>query len=159
MKIVSVLTAVTAFALFTGCANTNPKLTKELVKSAVTTGVAVGVAQEPSAIPYLRVAAPVVCEAAKGTNQSPQWVIDQLALNAQANALKNPTAVMIFNSAFGIYTGLYAQYGADGVEERATLKAWLEGTCEGILAGLPATTTNGVRAVKVVTQLPPHVKW
>jgi hypothetical protein len=150
----SLLPIFCAAALLIGC-KTSPTTTKALVKSTVQIGVSVGVSQEPGAIPYLRYAAPVVCEAAKGTNIQPAAIVSALQSNAQANAVKNPQAVLIFNSAFGVYEALFDAYGADEVASRAQLQAWLEGTCEGILAGLPpAAGLFGAAPVK----LPPHIK-
>lgn len=161
MKIKHVLPTVLACAMLVmaGCSNTSPKMTKALVKNAVQVGVAVGVNQEPSAIPYLRYAAPVVCQAAKGTNIQPEFIVSALQNNAQANQFKNPQAILIWNSAFGIYTGLYEEFGADEVANRAHLISFLEGVCEGLLAGLPdVAATNGLMRANKAKVLPPHIR-
>jgi len=139
-------------ALLTGCASTPPAVTQATVRTAVQLGVTFGVDQSPEAIPYLRYAAPVVCEAAKGTNVSPEFVIERLQNNAQAEQFKNPQAILIFNSAFGIYSGLYETYGAGGVQEQTWLRAWLTGTCEGMLLGLPPVIAPGVTSAKPVVR-------
>lgn len=160
MKIKHVLSTVLACAMLVmaGC-GTSPQMTKAIVKNTVQVGVAVGVNQEPSAIPYLRYAAPVVCEASRGTNIQPAFIVDKLQNNAQANQFKNPQAILIFNSAFGIYEGLYEEFGADEVENRAHLKAWLEGVCEGLIAGLPdVAATNGLMRASKAKTLPPHIR-
>lgn len=131
-------------------------MTKALVKSAVQVGVSVGVNQAPEAIQYLRYAAPIVCEASKGTNVQPEFIVNALQNNAQAEQFKNPQAILIFNSAFGIYEGLFEVYGADEVANRAQLQAWLSGVCEGIIDGLPPITSTKVAAAP--RKLPPHIK-
>lgn len=161
MKMKTVMSTVLALAvmLVAGCSNTSPKMTKAIVKSTVQVGVAVGVNQAPEAIPYLRYAAPVVCEASRGTNIQPAFIVERLQNNAQANQFKNPQAILIFNSAFGIYEGLYEEFGADEVANRAHLQSFLSGVCEGILAGLPdVAATNGLMRSAKAKSLPPHIK-
>lgn len=152
------LLAAALCLLPTGCASSrpgNPAVTKSVVRTAALIGTAVAVADAPQAIPYLRLAAPVFCLAAAGTNTQPAWIVDALETNQAALDLKTPEAVLIFNGALGIYEAIYLEYGAGGVAARPQLRAVLEGLCEGILAGLPPPDNAGKSSG--LFPLPPHL--
>lgn len=137
-----------------GCSS--PSVTKAFVRTSVSTGVAFGTLKEPAAIPFLRAAAPVVCSAANGTNVSPAEVVAALE-SSDATALKTPGGVILLNAALSLYMTLYEEFGKD-VDNLPQLQAWLAGTCEGILLGLPPA---GPAATVVTPESPvakPHIK-
>lgn len=125
-----------------GCAS--PALSKGMVRTAVSTGVAFGVLKDPTAIPYLRAATPVICAAAANTNLSPAAVIAALE-GSDATQFKTAEAVIIMNGALSIYSAVWAEYGGR-VSNFPLLQAYLEGTCEGLTLGLPTTKVSPVIA-------------
>lgn len=139
--------------LFTvGCKS--PALTKGFVRTSVATGVGLQVLHEPKAIPYLRAAAPVVCSAAHGTNISPAEVVAALEAS-DASKLETPEARLIINGALSLYMTAFEEYG-DDLQSRPLIVAILEGTCEGILLGLPPPTSISKANVLYINK--PHVK-
>jgi hypothetical protein len=144
-----------AATLAAGCSTTgsNPGVTKAIVTTTVATAVALGVEKSPESVPYLRAAAPIICSAAAGTNLSPVAVITALE-NSPATQFKTVQATIIINGALSLYTVLYEQYGADYVKNHAQLQSWLQGTCDGLLLGLPLSGLAQPRTVSNV----PHVR-
>ena len=123
-----------AVLLFSGCKS--PLATRELVKISVSTGVSLAVAKDPDIVPYLKASAPVVCSAANNTNLAPAEVIAALEASDAAK-LKTKEGIIAMNFALSLYTSLYAMYG-DDIANKPMLQAWLLGTCDGIMLGLPA---------------------
>lgn len=160
MKRISIILMLLLPLVLTSCVSfpgPTSAITKTFVKNGVSLAVGYGIQQSPEAIPYLRdYAAPVICEASRGTNNNPDWVITVLEENAQAQAALNPQAALIFNTLFAIYQGVYQTYGAEEVQNRAILQAGLEGACEGILERLPPGTNAAARAL--AKPLPKHLR-
>lgn len=153
MKTIASLLLGLALFFTVGCKS--PALTKGVVRTSVATGVGFGVIQHPSAIPYLRAAAPVVCAAAHGTNISPAEVVAELA-KSDAEKLKTQEGVLLINGALSLYMTLFDEYG-DDLENMPLLQAYLEGTCEGIQLGLPPVIKEPA-VIRNNFGLKPHVK-
>lgn len=140
------------FLMLTGCKS--PTVTKGVVRTTVATGVGFGVLKSPTAIPYLRASAPVVCSAAHGTNIAPVEVIAALE-GSDARFLKTPEGTLIMNGALSLYMTLFDEYGAS-IKNLPLLQSYLEGVCEGINLGLPVTTQPA--AIAEGNYVKPHVQ-
>lgn len=145
---IAIIAAVSTFA--TGCKT--PAMTQAIVQTTVATGVAFGIQKSPQAIPYLKAATPIVCSAASGTNISPAEVISAIE-SANIDGLKTPEAVIIMNGALSLYVVLYEEYGIDAIKNQAQLKAYLQGTCNGLELGLTGRNAKDRNLV-----LHPHIK-
>ena len=145
---IAIIAAVSTFA--TGCKT--PAMTQAIVQTTVATGVAFGIQKSPQAIPYLKAATPIVCSAASGTNISPAEVISAIE-SANIDGLKTPEAVIIMNGALSLYVVLYEEYGIDAIKNQAQLKAYLQGTCNGLELGLTGRNAKNRNLV-----LHPHIK-
>lgn len=133
MMIVTAVTAMALSTLTTGCKT--PAMTQAIVQTTVATGVALGVQKSPQAVPYLKAATPVVCAAASGTNISPAEVVAAIEA-ANLDSLKTPEAVIIMNGALSLYMVIYDEYGTEAINQQAQLRAFLQGTCNGLNIGL-----------------------
>jgi len=135
-----------------GCKTTGsgPSLSPALVQIAVQTGTAFGVEKYPQALPALRVATPVVCSAANGTNIQPAQIV--AAIQA-AGVGTNIEAIVILNGAIAIYDTIFESYGADWLTNRPQLTLYLKAVCDGLTAGLPPQGMATARA----KALPPHL--
>lgn len=128
--------ALLASGLFTtGCTSTN-RISPATVHQGVAAGVAYSSAKYTNAVPYLRMAVPVICAAANGTNLAPAEVVK--AIEGANISLKTPEAVLILNAALMFYTGIWDSYGEDALNKAPELRPYLEATCSGITAGLPS---------------------
>jgi hypothetical protein len=136
--------------LFAGC-KTAPTFGPAIAQEAVTIGVQVGLVKYPEAAPILRAAAPVVCAVASGTNIQPAQVISVLQGSGVINAT-NVQAVLILNSAIGIYTAVFDSFGANWTANQPVLQSYLKAVCDGINAALPPASPTA-RSRKV----PPHL--
>lgn len=142
-----------------GCSNTSPKMTKGLYVATVSSGVAIGVDRYPKAVPYLRVAEPIICAAGNGTNVTPAEIVAALQNSPAANAVATPEGKLILNGALILYISLFDSYGTDWVNEQEQLKLYLGYTCEALALGLPPTNQNAhVASVLQARKLPPHIK-
>jgi hypothetical protein len=121
-------------ALTVGCSSV--RISPNLVRQGVATGVRYSVTKFPQAIPGVRVGETVICAAANGTNLNPATVVAQI--NAAAGPLSNES-VLILNSSLILYIGLWESYGSNAVSNDAILKSYLMATCQGIDDGLPPT--------------------
>lgn len=144
----------TAFGavLMTGC-SVIPKITPALVQSQVHNVVAFGVEKAPQAIPELRIADNVICAAAAGTNVEPSSIVTNLELAGVISA-NSPEAVLIANSAIGIYDGIFQSFGSNWVANTTLLQQYLQAVCSGINEGLPPDTTAIARS----KPLAPHIR-
>lgn len=146
----SVMIIAAIAASTTGCKT--PAMTQAVVQTTVATGVAFGIQKSPQAIPYLKAATPIVCSAASGTNISPTEVISAIEA-ANIDGLKTPEAVIIMNGALSLYVVLYEEYGVDALKNQAQLKAYLQGTCNGLELGLTGRNAKDRNLV-----LHPHIR-
>lgn len=142
------------FALaLAGCATTpapNPNpIAPSLVEIAVQASVTYGIAEKPSAIPYLQASKLVICAAAANNVLGPQQVIDALE-NSEAVALKTPEGVIILNAALSLYGVIYVSYGANVPD--STVQPYLQAVCNGMTLALPSTNKLPI-AISV-----PHLK-
>lgn len=154
------LAPILAVALLTGCATANKPLTKALYVTSVSTGVSFGADRYPTAVPYLRVAAPLLCAAAEGTNLAPAEVVELLQNSPAANAVATVQGKLILNGALSLYIALAESYGG-GVTENETLREYLMWTCEAVNLGLPPLTPPAAIAARALDPrraLPPHIK-
>lgn len=144
----SLLTLATLAALLTGCATQNKPLTVAIVRQAVALGALYGAEQDPSVVPYLKVAAPVICNAASNSQVDPVDIVADLQAT-DVELLKTPQGVAIINGALAIYEAIYSSYGTN--VQASVVQPYLQGVCEGLQQAFPPAA--GVTARK----LPPHI--
>ena len=118
MKKITLLTIVALSTLFVGCKS--PQSAYLISKSATFVGARIGLRQVPEARPYLTAAALVICEAAHGTNASPDALIESL------KQLEPTTqdAAIILNGLLS----LWLSYDVENPERQAVLL----GNCDGL---------------------------
>lgn len=149
----SILLAVALCAgLFTGCATANKPLTVAIVQATVSTGAAFGIEQDPTIVPYLRAATPVICNAAGQGQLDPSQVVQALQA-ADVAALKTPLGVSVINSALAIYEAVYSYYGTN--VQSSVIQPYLQGVCLGLESALPPA---GLMMKAAGKPLPPHVQ-
>lgn len=155
------LVAVLCLGLLVGCKSTPQQLTKALYVTTVSSGIALGADRYPSSVPYLRVAAPIICAAGNSTNISPAEIVAALQNSPAANAVATQEGKLILNGALILYVSAYEAYGADYVDHHEQLRNYLQWTCESFALGLPAapnTHTNATVRSLLRKPLPPHVR-
>lgn len=151
--IAPILTAISLIALLTGCATSqNRPLTVAIVRASITTGALFGIEQDPSCVPYLKAAGPIICDAAGKGVLNPIDVVSALQV-ADVDMLKTPTGVSIINSGLAIYEALYAAYGTN--VQASVVQPYLEGVCLGLQDAV-ATSSSTTQLTK--RNLPPHIK-
>ncbi len=129
-----------------------------MVQIAVETGTAFGVQKAPQAVPYLRVAAPIICAAAAATNIQPAQVVYALESSGLLNST-NVEAVLIANAALAIYDTVFTSFGTNWVANQPALQSYLQAICMGIELGLPSSVAMpSLPPVIVTQQVPPHLK-
>ena len=141
-----IVSTIAVLSLFVAGCKT-PAVTQAIVQTTVATGVALGIQKSPEAIPYLWAAAPIVCSAASGTNISPAVVVAAIEA-ANIDTLKTPEAVIIMNGALSLYFVLYDQYGIEAVNNQELLKAYLQGTCNGLNLGLAGKSRGTIPHIR-----------
>jgi hypothetical protein len=146
--------ALVACALTTGCATQNKTLTAAVVRATVSTGALFGIEQDPTVVPYLQAATPVICDAAGQGKINPAEIVAALQ-SANVEQLKTPAGVAIVNSSIAIYEAIYANYGTN--VQASVVQPYLEGVCLGLTDALPQTGSGVVKANRPVL-LPPHIK-
>lgn len=155
------LSLCVAVLVLTGCSGTggNKPLTKAIFVTTVSTGVALGTDRYPESIPFLRVATPLVCAAAQGTNLSPAEITLLVQNSPAAQAVATAQGKLIFNGALTLYIALAEQANI----ENEDLQMYLSWTCESLQLGLPpepipanSRALQPLRAPR--RELPPHVK-
>lgn len=156
-SIIAALFIGLALFLLSGCTTTspnNPPLSKALVTIAVSTGVSFGVEQYPEAVPYLRVATPIVCSAAAGTNIQPAEIVQALT----KAGITNSHAKLIINSALAIYVTVFDYYGSSWQTNQVQLQGYVQALCDGLNLGLPPDGPNSLidKHMKA-KKLPPHL--
>ena len=134
-----ITTIVSTFALvsmvfMTGCKSA-PTIGPLVVRQGVATGVGYSVLKYPTAVPYISAASVVVCSAANEANLDPALLIAAIE-SSNATSVKTPEGVLILNSAFTLYTGIWESYGVNTVSNSPTLKLYLQATCDGLNDGL-----------------------
>ena len=147
--------ALIACALATGCATQNKPLTAAVVRATVSTGALFGIEQDPSVVPYLRAAAPVICDAAGQGKLNPADVVASLQ-STGVDQLKTPAGVAIINSSLAIYEAVYSAYGTN--VQASVVQPYLEGVCLGLNDALPQMTASGVVKANRPVMLPPHIQ-
>jgi hypothetical protein len=143
-----------ACALFTGCAGTqqNKPMTAAIVRATVSTGALFGISEDPTVVPYLQAATPVICDAAGKGTLDPAAVVAALQA-ADVDQVKTPQGVAIINSGLAIYEAIYASYGTN--VQASVVQPYLEGVCLGLRDALPKPPAPG--GVLKINRLPPHV--
>lgn len=158
-KIKTLLAVALCVGLLTGCQSTPLPMQKALYIATVSGGVAIGVDKYPDAVPYLRVAEPIICAAGNGTNISPLEIIAALTNSPAANAVATKSGKAILSGALILYVSLFDSYGTDWVNQQEKLKTYLGWTCESLALGLPPANQNPtVAAALQVRKLPPHIR-
>lgn len=142
------------FAIGAGCKSTSLPMQKALYVTTVSTGVAFGVEKYPTALPYLRVAEPIICAAGNGTNITPAEIVAALQNSPAANAVATREGKVIMNGVIAIYIGVFESYGTDYVAHHEQLSNYLKWTCEAMGMGLPQTNAASAMRRK---PLPPHL--
>lgn len=144
------LVALAACALVTGCATQNKPLTVAVVRASVSTGALFGIEQDPTVVPYLQAATPVICDVAGQGKVNPADVVQALQ-SAGVDQLKTPAGVAIINSSIAIYEAVYDSYGTN--VQASVVQPYLEGVCLGLKDAVPPV--GGV--VKANRILKPHL--
>lgn len=140
--------------LLAGCTGANAPLGQSIVRTSVSTGVAIGTAQHPEATPYVRTASLVICAAANQTNVQPA----QIVANLEAAGVGNDVyAKLIVNGVLGIYTSVYEYYGS-AIGNEVVLLGYLKAVCDGMNDGLPPATAMSKALAGAKKPLPPHLK-
>jgi hypothetical protein len=151
----SILLATIAAAfvavLFTGCSTPSP-VAPALVRTVVSTGVAVGLEQSPSARPAVQAAGTVVCAAASTTSVDPAALVLQLEA---AGVNTNSEAVIIMNGVISLYDGIFQGYGSNWVASTPALETYLQAICAGVNDGLAIGTGGPGMRTK---PLPAHMR-
>jgi hypothetical protein len=155
MKTKLAILALACLVLTSGCSTVGHLLTPANVKVAVSAATSFGLEQYPDATPYVATAGKVICAAANSTNVSPAEVVAELEA---AGVGANPYAKLIVNSVIAIYDGVFESFGADWVNSKPQLVAYLKAVCDGITDGLPAEPATASRRVSRPKILPPHLK-
>ncbi len=130
-------------------------MTAALVRATVSTGASFGIAQDPSVVPYLKAAKPVICDAAGSGKLNPADVVAALQSSPNANQFKTPAGVAIINGSLAVYEAVYAYYGTN--VQASVVEPYLQGVCLGLGDALPSQAVSGVVRNKPVA-LPPHVQ-
>jgi hypothetical protein len=130
--------ALALAGIVTGCGTTGKTLTPALVQIAVQTGTSYGIMKDTNAIPYLRAAAPVICNAAGSGTLDPTAVVAALESSGSAQ-LKTPEGVIIINGVLAIYEAVYDAYGTN--VQASVVQPYLQAVCNG-LNGALGTTRN-----------------
>jgi hypothetical protein len=143
--------------LLTGCASgkQNGPMTVALVRASVSTGALFGIEQDPTVVPYLKAAKPIICDAAGSGKVNPAEVVAALQSSSSANQLKTPAAVAIINGSLAIYEAVYSYYGTN--VQTSVVEPYLQGVCLGLGDALPTQGVSGVVRNKPVI-LPPHIR-
>jgi hypothetical protein len=149
-KILTLLCLASLALVFTGCKTQNPALTAAIVRATVSTGALFGIESDPTIVPYLQAATPIICDAAGTSHLNPVEVVQ--ALQSINPKLKTATGVAVINSALALYESLYAAYGTN--VQASVVQPYLEGVCLGLRDALPVATLRGVNAPAM---LPPHI--
>src|SRR5574337_605513 len=144
--------ALAACALTTGCATQNKPMTAAIVRATVSTGAIFGIEQDPTVVPYLQAATPVICNAAGQGKLDPAQVVAALK-SANVDQLKTPAGVAIINSSLAIYEAIYANYGTN--IQASVVQPYLQGVCLGLQDAIPAP--SGVVKANRPVALPPHI--
>lgn len=154
-RLIPLLAVALCAGLLTGCKSTPLPMQKALYVTTVSTGVALGVDKYPTALPFLRVAEPIICAAGNGTNVTPAEIVAALTNSPAANAVATREGQAIMNGVIAIYIGVFESYGADYVAHHEQLSNYLKWTCEAVGLGLPPTNIT-VRSL-MRKPLPPHL--
>jgi hypothetical protein len=116
----------------------------------VSTGALFGIEQDPTVVPYLQAATPVICDVAGQGKVNPADVVQALQ-SAGVDQLKTPAGVAIINSSIAIYEAVYDSYGTN--VQASVVQPYLEGVCLGLKDAVPPV--GGV--VKANRILKPHL--
>ncbi len=138
-----------------GC-KSNPQFSHAAFQAAVTLGEEIAIESHPEAVPFLRVATPVVCSVANGTNVSAAAIVAQL----EAAGINDPTARIIINGALALFNVAVSGLSTNSSE----LKLFAQDLCNGMTLGLPPAPTMAIRRSALASRppppstLPPHLK-
>lgn len=127
-----------------GC-KTNPQMNHAVFTAAVTLGEQIGVQTHPEAVPFLRLAAPVVCGVANGTNVSAGEIVSQL----EKAGITDVKARTIINGSLALFNVIVSGLSTNSSE----LRLYAQDLCNGLVAGLPPEQAHAKSA-----SLPPHLK-
>lgn len=146
------MVALAACALLTGCATQNAPMTAAIVRATVATGALFGIEADPTVVPYLQAATPVICDAAGQGQLNPTDVVHALQ-SAGIDQLKTPAGVAIINSSLAIYEAIYATYGTN--VQTSVVQPYLQGVCLGLKDAVPQLGTLKLNKPAI---LPPHIR-
>lgn len=138
-----------------GC-KSNPQFSHAAFTAAVTLGEQIAIETHPEAVPVLRVATPVVCSVANGTNVSAASIVAQL----EAAGINDPTAKIIINGSLALFNIAISGLSTNSSE----LRLFAQDLCAGMTAGLPPVPTMAIRRSALASRppptstLPPHLK-
>ncbi len=144
-----ILCVMTAL-LCAGC-KTNPQLSHAAFTAAVTLGEQIAIETHPEAVPALRIATPVVCSVANGTNISAESIVAQL----EGAGINDPTARIIINASLALFNVAISGLSTNSSE----LRLFAQDLCAGMTAGLPPIAVGARRsmALSPPPKLPPHL--
>lgn len=148
------LAALASVSLLTGCQTSgglNPPTTVAIVRASVSTGALFGMEKDPTIVPYLQAATPIICNAAGQGEVDPAQVVQ--ALQSIDPSLKNATGVAVINGGLAIYEAVYSYYGTN--VQASVVQPYLEGVCLGLRDAVP--TPGNLKLNKPVV-LPPHIR-
>ncbi len=97
-------------------------------QSAVMLGEQFAIETHPEAVPYLRLATPIVCAAANGTNVSPAQIVAAL----QAAGITDPATKLILNGSLALFNIVVA-----GITDQSEARLYAQDLCQGLTLGLP----------------------
>lgn len=136
--------------LMTGCSTAQGPISHAAFTAAVTIGEQIALETHPEATPYLRIAVPVVCSVANGTNVSPAAIVAAL----EAANVTNRTTRLIINSSLTLFNVVIT-----GATNQSEVRVYAQDLCNGMISGLPPTGREralvGHRPSK---PLPPHLQ-
>ncbi len=140
--------------LFAGC-KTNSQFSHAAFTAAVTLGEEIAVETHPEAVPFLRLAVPVVCSVANGTNVTAPEIVAQL----EAAGITDPVTRIILNGSLALFNVAITSLSTNQSE----LKLFAIDLCNGLSAGLPPAPVHGMAALRrpppsVKAPLPPHLR-
>ena len=137
-KILLSLTALCLFGCATNSSNPNP-IGPAITQATVATGVAFAVQQDPSILPYLEAADPVICALSGNGTVNPAQIVAALQ-SAQINELKTPAGMAALNAALAVYEAIYMSYGTN--VQASTVEPYLLAVCNGLKEVTPVTTNK-----------------
>lgn len=147
------LLCVVMALLCAGC-KTNPQLSHAAFQAAVTLGEEIAIQTHPEAVPALRIATPVVCSVANGTNVSAAAIVAQL----EAAGINDPTARIIINASLALFNVAISGLSTNSSE----LRLFAQDLCVGMTAGLPPIAVGARRSMAIAPPpkkpLPPYLK-